>query len=440
MGFFSFLTGGDDRIHLSLPAKDRADFLVYFKSPDGAPPSETELVGAALSWLDERVDEPLRSRLRRSLDAGGLLIELHDAKDMPEPPAEILLHLSPPGWEFGLRAATHAAVITAVADAGLPPVALLTALGAARGIALATDGGILDPALPRFEDPASFEDRLAADWRFVLSEHVVLPFSVDDRGRGWLTSLGLSRFALPEIEVRDVPPHLGRHLVPVINGLALRLVESASCAPVDGDDRRLELDVTQDVSWNNIVAAMAPGEDDIDSGSAPSAPITAPITLGLEHRKRARTHDFLRVVRPRAVKGSQEEWLCSLLAPLAGDEGAITPPPHSGDAMILAHRQAVAELPRLRERFQCGLNAGEVFAVKKAFDTDDGGAEYMWIVVQTWKGDAIQGVLANSPENVSALRLGQEVALSEADVYDWCLQAADGTMEGAFTDKVAQGE
>ena len=439
MGFFSFLSGADDCIRLALPAKDRADFLVYFKSPDGTPPPEAELVAAALSWLDERVDEPLRSRLRRTLDTAGLLIELHDVKDMPEPPAEILLHLSPPGWEFGLRASTHVAVITAVADASVPPMALLTALAAARGVALAVDGGILDPALPRFEDPASFEDRITADWRFVLSEHIVLPFSVDDRGRGWLTSLGLSRFALPEIEVRDVPPHLGRHLMPIINGLALRLVESASRAPVDGDERRVEIDTPQRVEWGNVAAALGadPARAEVDGDTR--AAFEAPIVVGLEHRKRLRGHAFLRVVRPPGVKGSQEEWISSILAPLAGDDAVSKPGPQSEDAMILAHRRAIAELPRLREHFHGGLNVGEVFAVKKAFETDDGGPEYMWIVVQTWKGDTIHGVLANNPESVSALRVGQDITLAEADVYDWCLQAADGTMEGAFTDKVVMG-
>src|SRR6185312_1004578 len=56
-----------------------------------------------------------------------------------------------------------------------------------------------------------------------LSAWVAVPQSAGDNGL-WMTTRGLGRFGLPELQVHDVPPALARSWTTALTGLARALV------------------------------------------------------------------------------------------------------------------------------------------------------------------------------------------------------------------------
>jgi uncharacterized protein YegJ (DUF2314 family) len=87
----------------------------------------------------------------------------------------------------------------------------------------------------------------------------------------------------------------------------------------------------------------------------------------------------------------------------------------------------------LRAAFNSGLAPGESLLVKAPFATPDGAGEWMWVEVVAWKGDAIRGSLRNDPAHNSDLQAGQEVEVSEKEVFDYLRRFPDGKEEGNST-------
>lgn len=59
----------------------------------------------------------------------------------------------------------------------------------------------------------------------------------------------------------------------------------------------------------------------------------------------------------------------------------------------------------------------------------------MWVEVTKWKGDDIEGILENDPEEVPGLRAGQRVNVRQQDVFDY-LHNFDNTTEGNTTGEI----
>lgn len=102
-------------------------------------------------------------------------------------------------------------------------------------------------------------------------------------------------------------------------------------------------------------------------------------------------------------------------------------------ALERAHREAVAGLPGVRERYVRGLPPGTALFVKRGFPAADGSTEYMWATVTGWEGDQILAVLANAPARDVGVRLGDTVLCPVREVYDWLITHPDGRREGGFT-------
>jgi uncharacterized protein YegJ (DUF2314 family) len=64
----------------------------------------------------------------------------------------------------------------------------------------------------------------------------------------------------------------------------------------------------------------------------------------------------------------------------------------------------------------------------------------MWLAVEQWKGGQVAGTLVNEPDEVPELELGQEVAIDEADIFDWMIQLSAERREGGYTLDVANNE
>ena len=64
----------------------------------------------------------------------------------------------------------------------------------------------------------------------------------------------------------------------------------------------------------------------------------------------------------------------------------------------------------------------------------------MWLAVERWTATQVVGTLVNEPDDVPELQLGQEVAIDEADIFDWMIQLSAERREGGYTLDVANNQ
>jgi uncharacterized protein YegJ (DUF2314 family) len=127
-----------------------------------------------------------------------------------------------------------------------------------------------------------------------------------------------------------------------------------------------------------------------------------------------------------------------ILAAAFGWEDSVAQVKHGDQELQAASRRARAQLPQLQQEFAKGFAPGELLQVKIPFDTPDGGHEYMWVEVATWKGDKITGLLNNEPRSIPTLHAGQEVTVSATKIFDYIRRRPDGTSEGNEPSKVSE--
>jgi len=60
------------------------------------------------------------------------------------------------------------------------------------------------------------------------------------------------------------------------------------------------------------------------------------------------------------------------------------------EELLAASARAKAKLPELQKAFTAGLQPGEFIDLKAPFPTPDGGTEWMWVEVTSWKDDKIK--------------------------------------------------
>ena len=97
--------------------------------------------------------------------------------------------------------------------------------------------------------------------------------------------------------------------------------------------------------------------------------------------------------------------------------------------------QAKKTLPQAKEKFQKGLRAGEAFfLVIRIFDSN-GNYEQVFVRVEEWNDENIQGNIANDLNTVKGFTFGQSIEFNENSVLDWLISKPDGTEEGNFIGK-----
>ncbi len=103
------------------------------------------------------------------------------------------------------------------------------------------------------------------------------------------------------------------------------------------------------------------------------------------------------------------------------------------EELLAASRRARAKLPALQAAFNRGLPPGEYVMLKSPFPMSNGGKEWMWVEVTSWKGGEIRGILSNEPADSPGLKLGQVVKVSEDEVFDYLHTFSGGKEEGNLT-------
>ncbi len=108
------------------------------------------------------------------------------------------------------------------------------------------------------------------------------------------------------------------------------------------------------------------------------------------------------------------------------------------EALLEESRKERDKLPELHKAFDAGLEPGEFIEVKSPFKRPDGGTEFMWVEITSWKANQIKGLLRNEPFNVPGLHSGQMVNVQEEEVFDYIRQYPDEHREGNTTGAILQ--
>ena len=297
-------------------------------------------------------------------------------------------------------------------------------------LAKQTGGIVWDEDTREVFSPEAWEERRVAPWKEGIpdvSSHTVIHAYQDGEFVRAIT-LGLGKFGLPDLVVENFPWSLNRNVGHLINLTAQVLAEGGELTRDGGLRVRLADIRHKDVREPQMASLKPKGTGDI---------VVRLRTAALqEGDARNRLLEIVFDDDPSRDVHTRQE---SLLSRFFGFEDKVSPVNHDAE-LLAASARARARLPALRDAFARGLKPGEYLMLKAPFRTTDGGNEWMWVEVTSWRSSRIRGLLQNEPEKVPTLRAGQSVTVREDDVFDFLFRHPDGTQEGNETGAVIEAQ
>lgn len=428
---------GDGPLRIPVPDMLQQMFGVWFRAT-GPRPERAWLLEQVRSWIHTQAPPAIRSGLEEFLERPLLALQVADRGAFPEPELALLQALSSVEEEEGrYRDATHVVSIVCPDLAAAPHMGYWGCLATAEALAASLRGVAVDLQLPRLLAPREQAQRWDGAPTLAVSSHIVVPTSIGRSGLAWMTTRGMGKFGLPELEVRDVSPGMEQALVAVVNGAAQFLLEALEEAVREAGSVRRELVLPR-------LARMTVGHITRAAGSGAGRPpegVRGWSDVGLSYIPgRGRGSDFVRLCPPTRERQPAGVWLAGLVADFVRLEDPVSFVSSDSEEMETARLRALHEWPAIRERFQKGLPPGHTLYVKHGFPSPDRDSEFMWVAVTGYRSGFVEGVLSNEPCYRLDLRCGQEVRFPEAEVYDWLISRPGGDTEGGYTIHVVDRE
>ena len=311
----------------------------------------------------------------------------------------------------GLKASPAVIVIR---GSGTDPIKLVRELGAVvQEVATAGRGWVVDPVTGQVHTAAEFREHIPTahpDVRKLIVVHTIM----GNNEQPFLDTAGMRRYGFPELYFAEAGTSHVDQIAHLINGVAQTLLDGG-----DVDERG---EIT--VDFNKLGWKL----DIIGAGTGKAV---------------------LKARWAKARDGHAEDELVVELVPPAGPgpEGAVAliescfgaGPDHvtmldSDDPELrAAAARARADLAKLRPRFAKGVPFGEQLTVKAKFTDAEEQVEWMWVDVVAFRGNVLEGTLANSPQLITTLRNGQKVKVKLEDVGDYLHGTPDGEPAGGYS-------
>jgi uncharacterized protein YegJ (DUF2314 family) len=300
------------------------------------------------------------------------------------------------------------------------------ALQLASRLARLTGGLLWDQETRELFTPEKWDNRRIADWTEKvpnISKHITIHvYNTGECVRA--ITLGMVKFGLPDIVIDKFSWSLNHNMGNLINLLSQSLAEGAT---IDKDGK-----FDLDIRTIKNAKVREPQLKSLKANATSVALLLLRKGVWEEGNPRNRLIEVAFDRYPGPDITSQQE---KMLGSLFGWEDSVAHVKHD-EEILAASRRARAKLPDLQKAFNAGLVPGEFILVKAPFETPDGGREWMWLEVTSWKGDKIKGLLRNEPYGVPNLHSGQTVGVSQATVFDYIRKRSDGTPEGNETAKI----
>ena len=389
----------------------------------------------ATAGLSARVASPVAVAARMMLDGGALTVHAVSSSSLPPVPGPLQEYLGV-AREL-VRAVAEASDFVAVRASGPPGWPPMHEwAGRACAAVLATQCGVplVDAVIPKIlaADAALRTLPRAQDARFRLADWMSVFHSAGIGGLG-MTTKGLGRFGLPELQARNVPPQLGQAWTRVLTGLASNLLGSWLDALRD----------RAEPAFAQLSAVLEVGEGDI--ARAYDAPVTegaaVPVRLTFDPSPQDSTDSFLSVQPPDEYPASAGEFLAGVCTALFGQHELPIRYLAPSDEMQRAMQDARAALPAVRTRFLAGDLPPRAQLMIKHEISAPGQAEYPWAYVTSWTDPA--RVLGNAAGDATldlGIRTGRPIVVATETIIDWAIWIdGKGIIEGGQTNVIAQG-
>jgi uncharacterized protein YegJ (DUF2314 family) len=417
-----------DNVVVAVPEMLQALYVL----PTSRPPADLQEWPAMAA---ARVDQPLRELVEHIVTSGMLAVDVRAAGELPPWPAEVLQAFGAGESALALlTSASHAILVQSWFRPGWPPAHEWTARVVAGQLAARLDVPVFDVFTPRLVDADTLLHSLPDAERVLrLTEWVLVPQSAGPAGL-WLTTKGLGRFGLPELQAVDVPPQFGGAWTNVLSGLGSRLLTLWSqaleeqCQQGDGP------------AFVTLPGELEIGEPDVAQayGRPSRGKGSARVALRLDPSSDLDQDVFLTVVPPASFPASAGEFVAQVCAQLFGGEDPDIRYVSSTAAMQEAMARARHGLPQVRQRLVDGeIPLGAQLMVKHRLDAPD-GAEYVWAFITSWSDPArLVGTCADDAAHHPGVRAGRPVRVDVDAVVDWAVWVdGQGMVEGGFTNAV----
>lgn len=325
-----------------------------------------------------------------------------------------------------LMGAKHATALSFHVPFAKRNESLLAAMRFAHQLASERGAILWDAETREYFSPKSWKETRLDGWSGgvpSLSSHITMHLYDSGVGKRFIT-LGMVKLGLPDLVVEDVPGSISNDMGRLVNGVAQLLAEGLE--PATNGELAVDLTRVKDAKAQKQLAADDP--------------------------KTARRSAKLWAIEGRRDNGDPENYLLELAFQGSGKPHArqlaaldslfgkkpdsLVKAPKDDPELAEVTRKALARLKELRPRVEKGLKPPESLLVKASFRTDDKNLEYMWMEVTGWEKDKLRGTLANEPFNVSALRRGSPVEVSESEVTDYLYMSPTGTREGGESNRI----
>lgn len=241
-----------------------------------------------------------------------------------------------------------------------------------------------------------------------------------------IVSLGMNKFCLPEISLRDFPCSDGNPFGNLVNATLQSLYES----PFIQGDSTLTLDIPK-IRNEKLRTSLT---ESIEQGT----PQKATIHLAFNEPEEGDNPSTQLRIAFNSEQGSIQQQADEVIDLLFGTVDSITYIQHN-EELMQASEEARSHLPEMKKLFLAGLQPGYSIMVKVPFPTgNDGGNEWMWVEVTEWNSSKMEGILQNDPYQIPDLKAGALVKFEEAEIFDYMLNKPDGTVEGNETSKIIE--
>jgi uncharacterized protein YegJ (DUF2314 family) len=407
--------------------------LNYEPVPVGSPLRETVRLRFAIYFLPTSKRDP-QGVLRRLIKSRYTFLSLSEDEDSGVVPFAVvhspnISEFYPPdvaALEYigrGLNSKDIAAVQT-TQEALLVDISLLQKDGATQHrevmklmaeLATKTGGILWDESTRELYSQDAWVARYA-DWD-LDSQEIWSLFTIHSYRDGELfrlLTLGLEKFGLPEIAVRDVSSGDAVGMSSLIN-LVVQTLRSGATVDEHG--------------VLSVDTLSVPGSWKILDGGLGTANVTLAIGTRLEGDA---DNQLWEIVFPDGPDSEAQIRQQALLQQLFGATDELVQGKHD-DELELASSRGLAKLATLKTEFQRDWPVGDTLLVKGPFETDEGGNEWMWIEVVSWKGNVLKGILQNKPFLVRELKAGARVESKFELLFDYRRHHADGTISGNET-------
>jgi uncharacterized protein YegJ (DUF2314 family) len=305
---------------------------------------------------------------------------------------------------------------------------LRTACSLLEDVARKTGGLIWDEETRQVFTPDSWHQKRLALWTTAVpdisTQTVVHVYNTGEYVRA--ITLGMSKAGLPDVVIQEVPTSSDTQAGILINIFCQSMAEGATLKP--SGNFNLDLHAIKDSRIRESRLKSLKGN------------ATGKACLSLKTGKWEEGDAQNRLIEvssdryPGPDHQAQQE---AMISSFFGAEESFVKVNHTSE-LLEASRKAREHLPELRKAFNTGLQPDEFIDLKAPFATPDGGTEWMWVEITSWKGDDIKGTLQNDPVEVPGLRAGQIIEVREKDIFDYIHRFPDKHQEGNTTGEILQ--